>query len=534
MKASKIFHRNEHRIKVEFPHDAETAARIKQLTDAKWSATQKAWHIPYNKIAFAELKKMFPGVEYESKPTTAIDTTDALSPKKTNANVSIQISGRKITVHLPKNEVDTKFLLSFRYSRWDRKQFCWVIPNYPGNIDLLKEYFKERISAIVTNEVLTVIGIIDDHRSIEKNDLLIIRTKAGRLKLYYGFNKELTYAVKKVPYSNWNPQHKCWSIPFAEKFLTEIKRIASTQNLKIVYEEELTDPSKKPRKSFFDTANYRKCPDDYLLKLRELRYSEKTLKTYKGAFEEFINYYHEAELSAINEAMIIDFLRYLVMERQVSTSYQNQSINAIKFYYERVLGGQRKVYLIERPIKEKTLPIVLNVKEIGSLLNATENIKHKAILMLGYSAGLRVSELINVRLRDIDSKRMQVRIEQSKGKKDRYSLLSNRLLAVLREYFKIHKPKEWLFEGIGGGQYSVRSIQEIMSAAVKKAGIKKKVTVHTLRHSFATHLLEQGTDLRYIQSLLGHESSKTTEIYTHITTKGFDQIVSPLDKLENI
>lgn len=115
---------------------------------------------------------------------------------KTNANVSIQISGRKITVHLPKNEVDTKFLLSFRYSRWDRKQFCWVIPNYPGNIDLLKEYFKERISAIVTNEVLTVIGIIDDHRSIEKNDLLIIRTKAGRLKLYYGFNKELTYAVK--------------------------------------------------------------------------------------------------------------------------------------------------------------------------------------------------------------------------------------------------------------------------------------------------------------------------------------------------
>ena len=198
------------------------------------------------------------------------------------------------------------------------------------------------------------------------------------------------------------------------------------------------------------------------------------------------------------------------------------------------MGGQRKVYLIERPIKEKTLPIVLNVKEIGSLLNATENIKHKAILMLGYSAGLRVSELINVRLRDIDSKRMQVRIEQSKGKKDRYSLLSNRLLAVLREYFKIHKPKEWLFEGIGGGQYSVRSIQEIMSAAVKKAGIKKKVTVHTLRHSFATHLLEQGTDLRYIQSLLGHESSKTTEIYTHITTKGFDQIVSPLDKLENI
>ena len=169
---------------------------------------------------------------------------------------------------------------------------------------------------------------------------------------------------------------------------------------------------------------------------------------------------------------------------------------------------------------------------MGALFNTIENIKHKAILMLCYSAGLRLTELVNIRLKDIDSKRMQIRVEQSKGKKDRYSILSNRLLKLLREYFKIYKPKEWIFEGATGGQYSQRSIQLIMKEAVKKAGIKKRVSVHTLRHSFATHLLEQGTDLRYIQSLLGHESSKTTEIYTHITTKGFDQIVSPLDNPE--
>jgi len=152
--------------------------------------------------------------------------------------------------------------------------------------------------------------------------------------------------------------------------------------------------------------------------------------------------------------------------------------------------------------------------------------------MLAYSAGLRLGELINVKITDIDSSRMQVRVEQAKGKKDRYSLLSVRLLEVLREYFREYKPKEWLFEGANGGQYSVSSIQAIMKDSIKKAGIKKKVSVHTLRHCFATHLLENGTDLRYIQSLLGHSSSKTTEIYTHVTTKGFDQIKSPLDNLD--
>jgi site-specific recombinase XerD len=152
--------------------------------------------------------------------------------------------------------------------------------------------------------------------------------------------------------------------------------------------------------------------------------------------------------------------------------------------------------------------------------------------MLAYSGGLRLGEITRVKLTDIDSKRMQVRIEQSKGKKDRYTLLSVRLLPVLREYFKEYKPRLWLFEGATGGQYSVGSIQQIMKDAIQAAGIKKKASMHTLRHSFATHMLEHGTDLRYIQSLMGHESSKTTEVYTHITTKGFDQLKSPLDTLD--
>lgn len=155
-------------------------------------------------------------------------------------------------------------------------------------------------------------------------------------------------------------------------------------------------------------------------------------------------------------------------------------------------------------------------------MKATENLKHRAILTVIYSSGLRIGELINLKIKDIDSERKQIRVEQGKGKKDRYTLLSLKTLDLLRTYFKEYKPKEYLFEGQEGGQYAARSIQTFFKEICQKVGIKKKVSVHTLRHSFATHLLENGTDLRYIQALLGHESPKTTEVYTHITTKGFD------------
>jgi site-specific recombinase XerD len=302
--------------------------------------------------------------------------------------------------------------------------------------------------------------------------------------------------------------------------------------LKLSYEEEPALNKGVPRITPFDIPNYRTCPDEYIAKLRELRYSESTINTYSNSFEEFINYYHKWEINTIDEVKIISYIRFLVTERKVSTSYQNQAINAIKFYYERVLGGQRKFYFIERPIQEKALPIVLSMEEVASIIKVTINIKHRTMLMLTYSAGLRISEVLNLKIKDIDSKRMQIRVIQAKGKKDRYTLLSTKALAMLRVYFKAFQPEDWLFEGDRGGQYSSRSLQAVMHASCRKAGILKKASMHTLRHSFATHLLESGTDLRYIQSLLGHSSSITTEVYTHVTTKGFDKIVSPLDSLE--
>jgi integrase/recombinase XerD len=529
MKAEKIIHQGEKRIKIDFPYNQEIASRLKQIGDAKWSRSHNAWHIPYTQEAFNQLKSLFPDIEYPKKKNELeISQTVIAEITKPTANkdVSIHITEKRIILKLPKNEKDIQLIRTLNYSRWDKNQFCWIIPNYRENAEILKEYFKERIKEITEEQAEKRENKI--YRS--KSDLLVVKSNSGSLRIIHGYNKELTNEIRKFPYYKWNAENRWWTIPYAEKFIDELKILAQKLQLNYVFEEE-TSGSKQTRISQYDIPNYRTCPVEFIDKLKELRYSEQTIKTYKMCFEEFINYYHKYDIGKIDESMIKAFLRYLVTERKVSASYQNQAINAIKFYYERILGGQRKVYYIDRPRREKTLPTVLSEEEIILIINAVENIKHKAILMTIYSAGLRISEAINLKIKDIDSKRMQIRVEQSKGKKDRYTLLSTKTLEILRKYYNEYKPKIWLFEGQGGEQYSDRSIQNILKMAISKTKIKKHVTVHTLRHSFATHLLENGTDLRYIQNLLGHESSKTTEVYTHITTKGFDQIKSPLDKL---
>lgn len=561
MKLSSIFHRNENRIKVDFPYNQQLASVLKTLHDARWSKTHRAWHIPIDELN--ELIELFPEIKFEVTEITKlqnsiVETTStnlisessiivALQEKPMFgppqqyydfSKIYIEVLGRKILLKMPKNNADIKFIQTLRFSRWEKENFQWAVPNYPGNLEMMKNYFGDRIFKIIEHEQISI-NEVESTKNVNKaerrrpNEVLVIKTTKKRLKLLFGYLPELSKTIKTFPYHVWDSKNKWWTVPYSEQFLNEIKQRIADLNLVLRYEEEEQAEGRVQRITPYDLANYRYCPEEFLMKLKELRYSPKTIKVYKESFEEFINFYPTYDIKNIDETLIIKFLRFLVTERKISTSYQNQSINAIKFYYERVLGGQRKIYFIDRPIKEKTLPIVLNTDEVKHILAATTNIKHKAILMVIYSAGLRISEAVGLKIKDVDSQRMQIRVEQSKGKKDRYTLLSLKALAILREYFKEHRPKEWLFEGITeGAQYSTRSIQQVFKDSVERAGIKKDVSVHTLRHSFATHLLENGTDLRYIQSLLGHENSKTTEVYTHVTTKGFDQIKSPLDNLD--
>lgn len=447
--------------------------------------------------------------------------------------IKIEVFERRIFIKLPKNEKDIAFIRSLTYSKWDSTWFHWVIPNYPGNLELIKTYFNLRINSIIEHSGEKVsLPSIENPIIKMRNEVILIKSATNRLRIIFGFNKELMFAIKKIAYHSWDGKNKWWSIPYSVHFQNLIESKIIELGLTFSFIEETKTETENKRVTPFEISNYKYTPENFILKLKELRYSYNTEKTYKNAFEDFINFHHKIELEKLNEKHIQEFLRHLVMERQVSTSYQNQAINAIKFYFERVMGGQRKTYFIDRPKKEKTLPVVLSEEEIIMIIKSITNIKHKAIIMTIYSAGLRISECINLKIKDIDSNRMQLRVEQSKGKKDRYTVLSEKTLAILRQYFKAYKPKEYLFEGQNGEYYSSRSIQNIFKAAVKKAKIQKKVTVHSLRHSFATHLLENGTNLRYIQSLLGHASSKTTEIYTHVTTKGFESLKSPLDNLD--
>jgi integrase/recombinase XerD len=339
----------------------------------------------------------------------------------------------------------------------------------------------------------------------------------------FEYNHALIQTLKKLSHAHWDHLKKAWYIPFSFFDLDGFtKHLGHLAMIKII---NMRDP--------LDNKSHKTCskaiPEGYLRLLQQKRYSKSTIKTYLSYFKQFQEYFHNSNLDGISEYQINSYILELLNQYEISTSQQNQRISAIKFYYEKVLGRARGYYKLERPKKERKLPTILTKSEVQLLLGSIKNLKHKCILTTIYSAGLRRSELINLKVVDIDSKRKLIKIRGAKGKKDRYTLLSDKLIEVLRRYYMVYRPYDWLFEGQNRGQYSASSIAKILFKAVKKAGIQKHVTPHVLRHSFATHLLEQGINLRYIQEILGHEDPKTTQIYTHVTKNEISNIKNPLD-----
>ncbi|XOV92220.1 MAG: site-specific tyrosine recombinase/integron integrase [Bacteroidota bacterium] len=367
--------------------------------------------------------------------------------------------------------------------------------------------------------------------------LMINGEKMIGMKFYP--DKVIQALVKDLPRIKWSDAFKMTYIPNNKLNLDLIYKtfrgVAWVDGKYFYTNRPLFDPVNE-RKQFSIqsyrkrsvSADYRKCPEEYLLKLELKKYAENTAKIYIGMFEGFINYYPNMPLISLGEKEIRTYLSYQISLGR-SDSMLNQIINSIKFYFEIVLGMPNRFYEIERPQKKEKLPEVLAKEEVKALICAANNIKHKCIISLLYSAGLRRGELLNLKLSDIDSKRMLIRVEDSKGRKDRYTLLGYNTLTDLRTYFRAWKPKVYLFEGPQGGQYSAKSVLNIVKRASKKAGIKKNVVPHMLRHSFATHLLEDGVNLRQIQILLGHSSSKTTEVYTHVANTTMNSIKNPLD-----
>jgi site-specific recombinase XerD len=361
--------------------------------------------------------------------------------------------------------------------------------------------------------------------------------------------RDLELLIRKIKGVKWCGEKSCWYLPLSKESYLTIKAalngkatLNSDPLRRYLEQKKAVQPlGNKPAISKTraqQLLNFPLCPENLeafksyqaLLKLKG--YSERTIETYCNAFHYLLRLLITLPVSSLTKKQVESYLLWLMEKKGYTEAAMHTVVNALKFYFEKVEGKTSEFYNLPRPKKPHKIPHILAETEIIDLIRKTENLKHRALLMASYSAGLRVSELVTLKKTDIDSKRMMIYIRGAKGKKDRLVPLSKRLLETLRQYVGKYKPREYLFEGEGGMLYSTRSAQQVLADAKQKAGIMKKGSIHLLRHSYATHLLEGGTDIRYIQDFLGHNSLKTTMLYTHVSKLKIENIQSPLDKLK--
>lgn len=373
------------------------------------------------------------------------------------------------------------------------------------------------------------------HKGREVVQLLFIR------------NDELTQLLRSATDMRWSKTMNCWYLPYYKHIIQDLFTLVKS-NYYLDYSDLKTEPFNsatttlaktepkvvlKPSEGLAELSKENDLKvDEFKLWMNSKRYSQSTIGTYTDALNTFLRYFSHKSIDEITNDDLIKFNNHYIITHHLSASYQNQIVNAVKLFFSKIENKKLNPELIHRPKRPKLLPNVLSKEEVKRILNTLSNIKHKAMLSLIYSCGLRRSELLNLKLTDIDSNRQLILVKQSKGKKDRIVPLSNKVLILLREYFVVYKPKEWLFEGQDKiNKYDEASLAAVLKQAVKKCKINKPVTLHWLRHSYATHLLENGTDLRYIQEILGHSRSTTTEIYTHVSNKSIQKVISPFDSL---
>lgn len=360
----------------------------------------------------------------------------------------------------------------------------------------------------------------------------VLQKGVKKFGLFFPFDFEIKEKLKSEFSATWSAGLKCWLVPYNEGFPAELKLYFSGR-----CEVELSSETVGFKPNYYDLPEITDA--EVILKIQRFqtwlqnrRYSESTIKVYLDSIRTFLRFHSAKKLEEITNEDVLHFNIEYILKRELSVTYQSQFVNALKLFY----SVNKETFLvlddIPRPKKEKKLPNVLSKDEVKSIFEVTTNMKHRAMLSLVYACGLRCSELTHLKPEHLESARGVLRIVQAKGKKDRIVPLSSKLLETLRSYYLAFKPKVWLFEGETAGKpYSNRSLQEVIKNSVRKSGIKKPVTLHWLRHSYATHILESGTDIRYIQTLLGHNSSKTTEIYTHVSSAAITRIKSPFDDL---
>lgn len=366
---------------------------------------------------------------------------------------------------------------------------------------------------------------------IKINLSLFTHKKKLQLKIGFAYNYEVKEYVKKFPLVRWSATYRTFYLPFSKENTNNLYLYLKKNNYKVDYTNVLKTLEKQKKLAPLQDkfAPYIKA---FKLWLLQKRYSDNTVRTYISMIDLFFRFYPEKNVSTIKKIDIENFNTHYILKHKYSFTFQNQLINAVKLFYSYTHNEDLDLNDLDRPQKVKRLPEVLSIDEVKSILFSIKNTKHKTLLSLLYSCGLRIGEALNIKVSSIDLSRKLLHIKSGKGRKDRYLPISPIMIGLLEKYIQQYKPKLYLFEGQSSPKYSAVSARQVLKRVLKNTQIQKHVTLHTLRHSYATHLLENGTDLRFIQELLGHSSPKTTMIYTHVSTTSLEKIKNPFDDFD--
>jgi integrase/recombinase XerD len=451
----KIDYNGNQRIKLKFDYNPEIIKHIKEIPGARWSATMKCWHVPYNAANYNTIKT-----------------------------------------------IGSQFNLLIKYKTQDIKATNTQISNI-----LVSEN---------DNTFKVVIIELDEY-----NQLIFLKIS---------YNAELVAAIKKLTGAWWHLGIQKWSVYYDSENLEKIKEIF--KDCKVNYIDKKKSVLYKREKYLRDSAPIQLVPEVFINELRMQNKSEHTIRHYTSAIALFMQYFKNKDIGQLSTHEIEEYILRYRYEYQYSPAFQNQVISALKLYYHIVYERDISDKGLARPKRSRQLPKVISREEIEALIGSTLNRKHRLILILMYGCGLRVGEVIKLKVEDIDMNRRQLFVYNAKGRKDRSVNMTEKLIVEIKRYLRDYMPREYLFNGQGNLLYSPESIRNIVHKSAEKAGIRKNVTPHVLRHCYATHMLERGIDLRYIQYLLGHKSSRTTEIYTHVSNYKINELGSPIDDIK--
>jgi len=574
---SKFTYKNsETKIKIHTPIGMENMEKLRSIDGFAYTRTHKCWYVPYNKETYRRLRNIFEQIKVvdeqgkeirtEAKqvsphntnisgdkapePTTSVTNNTIINgisvePTETGITPTLLTNNEKIIhLYIPYKPQDIGFIKTLYKANWSKNRRCWYVADTPENVRNIEAYWGTKIVSKVLRLQTAPIShhtLTPEDNSLSKSVIISIHPDDAKvLKVNTPYREFCIRQIKFVRGRHYSHAHKCWLVPncatsieqirfyFRDSEYTVINQVEKVGNYDIS-EGKLKKEITRQQTLAQIPDKHRKILEEYIDAMLIRGYSMKTVKSYARYFKNFV-----AQLDRHPKDIEPEELKSYVIQlvrKGISESAQNGIVSAIKFYYEVMKNGRTLFLSLPRPRPSEKLPNVLAISEVKRLFETVENKKHACMLYMAYASGLRVSEVVALRKTDIDSARMVINIRGGKGKKDRTVMLSEKLLHLLREYALEYRPKNWLFEGQFDEQYSTRSLQRIFKNAKLAARIAKPCTLHSLRHSFATHLLESGTDLRLIQELLGHANIQTTTRYTHVSVRDIKNIESPFDKL---